>query len=98
LRRVRETLNAHHRELHERLGVLDISPFEAMSRAIGLAAEPEADCEIPHVMEWSAQQLGDAHEHLQTLDRRLIVLVSQVNIRGARSVCNRSGLREAAHQ
>jgi len=71
LRRVRETLNAHHRELHERLGVLDISPFEAMSRAIGLAAEPEADCEIPHVMEWSAQQLGDAHEHLQTLDRRL---------------------------
>jgi very-short-patch-repair endonuclease len=71
LKRVRETLNAHHRELHERLGALDVSPFEAMSRAIGLSAEPEADCDIPSVMEWPAPELGDANEQLQLLDRRL---------------------------
>jgi very-short-patch-repair endonuclease len=71
LLRVRETLNAYHRELHESLGTLDISPFEAMSMAIGLSAEPEADCEIANATEWSAQQLGDANERLQVIDRRL---------------------------
>jgi very-short-patch-repair endonuclease len=71
LQRARDALNSYRRELHDPWGGLGISPFVAMSRAIGLAAEPEVHCDIPEVGAWQAEQLADAVEKLQKLDRRL---------------------------
>ncbi|MDP9173313.1 MAG: DUF4011 domain-containing protein [Planctomycetota bacterium] len=75
LQRTRDLLNAYRRELHTPLGALNISPFEAMSRAIGLSGEPEAMVDLPDVMNWSATQLAESEQHLQTLDRRLARVV-----------------------
>jgi very-short-patch-repair endonuclease len=71
LRQTRDRLNTFHRDLHAPMGTLAISPFEAMSMAIGLAGAPEARCDIPDVMGWSAQQLTDADQRLAGLDRCL---------------------------
>jgi len=71
LRQTRDRLNAYHHDLHTPLGALAISPFEAMSSAIGLAGEPEAHCDIPDVMGWSSQQLTEADQRLTGLDRCL---------------------------
>jgi very-short-patch-repair endonuclease len=71
LRQTRDRLNTYHRDLHTPLGALAISPFEGMSLAIGLADEPEAHCDIPDVMAWSAQHLTEADQHLAGLDRCL---------------------------
>ncbi len=71
LRATRDRLNAYHRDLHTPLGALAISPFQAMSAAIALVNEPEAHCDIPDVMGWSAQQLTEADQKLAGLDRCL---------------------------
>jgi hypothetical protein len=72
LARIRDQLNTYRRELHEPLGQLNISPFEAISRAIGLRQYPETDCELPEVMSWTVRQLAEADQQLQTLDRRIV--------------------------
>ena len=75
-------------------GTLAISPFEGMSLAIGLAGEPEAHCDIPDVMGWSAQQLTEADQHLAGLDRCLErVGMNRFTLR-AESGCPVPGCRE----
>jgi very-short-patch-repair endonuclease len=71
LLRIRDSLNTYRQELHEPLGNLKVSPFEAMSRASGLASEPEVTCEIPEVMSWSPEQLAESDRQLAALDSRL---------------------------
>jgi len=71
LRQHRDRLNATVRELHDPLGELKISPFEAISRSVALLGRPEAHCRIPGLLDWSASQLGQAESDLDTLDRRL---------------------------
>jgi len=71
LQRVRDDLNAYHRQLHEPLESLGISPFVGMSRGIAWSDAPTADCEIPDITHWTGQQLADACEQIATLDRRL---------------------------
>jgi len=71
LQRARDQLNTYHRELHENLQPLDVSPFIAMSRAIGLASHIEPECDIPDVLAWSADQLAEARQRLEQMDRRL---------------------------
>ncbi|HEY8748653.1 MAG TPA: DUF4011 domain-containing protein [Tepidisphaeraceae bacterium] len=71
LKNVRDALNAYRRELHENYGALQMSPFQAMSNAIALSAEPEVVCDIPDLPSWTPQQLTDARERIDTLDRRL---------------------------
>jgi very-short-patch-repair endonuclease len=71
LRQMRDKLNAYHRDLHTPLGMLAISPFQAMSIAIRLDRVPEANCDIPSVTGWSQEQLNDADGKLNALDRAL---------------------------
>jgi len=71
LKRVRGELNSYRRELHEPLGRLNCSPFEAMAIAVGLHDAPETDCVIPEVLDWSKEQLQSAREQLQSLDLQL---------------------------
>lgn len=71
LEATRRRLNEYHHQLHQPLGGLEISPFRAISHAIALRGEPEAICQIPDPLAWTRQQVTEAEEKLQTLDRRL---------------------------
>src|ERR1019366_8760305 len=71
LARVRDALNSYSRDLHEPFGAMGISPFEAMSRAVGLSAEAEAITEKPDAAAWTHSHFSEADEQLQRLDRRL---------------------------
>ena len=71
LERSRLDLNGYARDLHEPFGNLLISPFDAMSRAIGLSKHPETTADIPNVPGWTYRQLADGIERLDKLDRQL---------------------------
>ena len=67
----RDSLNAYRHDLHEPWGGLGISPFQAISRAIAMSAEPEVVCEIPNLATWTGEQLTQSIAQIDSLDRRL---------------------------
>jgi very-short-patch-repair endonuclease len=67
----RAALNKYARDLHDRIGGMDISPFEAMSRASKFQNEPEVSAAIADVMAWTKPQFGDAVRQIELLDSRL---------------------------
>jgi len=71
LRTTRSRLNEYQRQLHQPLGALGISPYRAIGHAIALSEHPQAGCQIPDPLKWTAAQLAEAQERLQSLDRRL---------------------------
>jgi very-short-patch-repair endonuclease len=100
LQRVRSQLNAYERELHEPLGAVAISPFEAIARAVALADEPEASAEVPQVLEWTSGQVSEAEEMLSRLDQRLARVgdVSNHPWRGAGIISSGLRSRQAVQQ
>jgi hypothetical protein len=65
---LRRRLNDYQRQLHTPLGGMEMSPHEALTRAVELAGEAEAVCAIPRVLDWTRPQLATALEDLRAFD------------------------------
>jgi len=67
----RRRLNGYAHDLHEPLGALGLSPFEAMARAVELDGVPEAAIALPGHFDWTRDALEAAQEELRSFERRL---------------------------
>lgn len=71
LARTRAELNAYVRDLHQPIGGLAISPYDAMARAVETRDAPEIAVDLPGYFDWSAEEYAALEEHVAQLERCL---------------------------